>query len=279
MLAPTLLLDPLTPVYWDSVDDFPTSMKDVYATNPEKILIAPNGKYYATSKFQMDDNGNPLLQRDRRNQKSSGFTVRGTAFVDLTPIDGLIMTSRFSYRIAQSNSHDYSEPYYMNGQAKADNYSISANANNNHYYQWENFANFNKTLFDKHNVGAMIGMSYTEYRSDNVSASASGTGGNKILSGDADNFKYLDYVNSASTTTKASATFREYRQASPTSVVCSTRSITVIACSSTIVPMHSTPLNFLLTNVGVNSLQLLPAGPSVMKNSSKKISAVMFFHF
>lgn len=203
MLAPTLLLDPLTPVYWDSVDDFPTSMKDVYATNPEKILIAPNGKYYATSKFQMDDNGNPLLQRDRRNQKSSGFTVRGTAFVDLTPIDGLIMTSRFSYRIAQSNSHDYSEPYYMNGQAKADNYSISANANNNHYYQWENFANFNKTLFDKHNVGAMIGMSYTEYRSDNVSASASGTGGNKILSGDADNFKYLDYVNSASTTTKS----------------------------------------------------------------------------
>ena len=49
----------------------------------------------------------------------------------------------------------------------------------------------------------MIGMSYTEDRSDNVSASATGTGGNKILSGDADNFKYLDYVNSASTTTKS----------------------------------------------------------------------------
>ena len=48
----------------------------------------------------------------------------------------------------------------------------------------------------------MIGMSYTEDRSDNVSASATGTGGNKILSGNADNFKYLDYVNSASTTTK-----------------------------------------------------------------------------
>lgn len=43
----------------------------------------------------MDDNGNPLLQLDRRNYKNSGFTVRGTAFVDLTPIDGLVMTSRF----------------------------------------------------------------------------------------------------------------------------------------------------------------------------------------
>jgi hypothetical protein len=202
MLAPALLLDPLTPVYWDSVDDFTTDMKEQYATHPELIRKAANGKYYATSKFQMDDNGNPLLQRDRRNAKSSGFTVRGTAFADLNPIDGLVMTSRFSYIIAQTNNHDYAEPYYMNGQAKATDYSISASANNNHYYQWENFANFNKTLFEKHNIGAMIGMSYTEYRSDNVSASATGTGGNKILSGDANNFKYLDYVNSAETTTK-----------------------------------------------------------------------------
>lgn len=203
MLAPTLLLDPLTPVYWDSVDDFTTDMKEQYSKNPESIRIAPNGKYYATSKFQMDDNGNPLLQRDRRNVKNSGFNIRGTAFVDLTPIDGLIMTSRFSYRISQRNNHEYSEPYYMNGQAKATDYSIQAQAYNNNYYQWENFVNYNKTLFEKHNVGAMVGMSFTEYRTDDVLASATGTGGNKILSGDADNFKYLNYVNSAETTTKS----------------------------------------------------------------------------
>ena len=109
MLAPTLLLDPLTPVYWDSIDDFTTDMKEQYANNPSTIRIAPNGKYYATSKFQMDDNGNPLLQRDRLNAKSSGFNVRGTAFLDLMPIDGLIVTSRFSYRISPNNNHDYSD--------------------------------------------------------------------------------------------------------------------------------------------------------------------------
>ncbi len=202
MLTPALLLDPLTPVYWDSVDDFTTSMQEQYAVNPSTILVAPNGKYYATSKFQMDDNGNPLLQRDRRHVKNSGITVRGTAFLDLTPIDGIVMTSRLSYRIAQHNSHDYAEPYYMNGQAKATDYSISAAANNSRYYQWENFVNFNRTFFEKHNIGAMAGMSYTDYASDNVSASATGTGGNKILTGDADNFKFLDFVNSAETTTK-----------------------------------------------------------------------------
>lgn len=203
MLAPALLLDPLTPVYWDSVDDFTTDMKEQYAKNPELIRVAPNGKYYATSKFQMDDNGNPLLQLDRRNAESAGLTVRGTAFVDLTPFDGFVMTSRFSYRIAQTNNHDYSEPYYMNSQAKATDYSISASAYNNYYYQWENFANYNKTLFEKHNVGAMIGMSFTEYHTDDVTASATGTQGSKILSGDSSNFHYLNYVNSASTTTKS----------------------------------------------------------------------------
>ncbi|MDR0977015.1 MAG: TonB-dependent receptor [Prevotellaceae bacterium] len=203
MMAPVLLLDPLTPVYWDDPSEFTGFMKDEYAKNPDRILKAPNGRYYATSKFQMDDNGNPLLQRDRNNASNGGYTVRGTAFMDLTPIKELVLTSRFSYRIAQSNSHSYDEPYYMNGQAKDDEYNISAGANNSVYYQWENFANFNKLFAEKHLVGAMVGMSYTDNYSDNVSASAQGSGGAKILSGDAPNFRYLNYVNSASSTAKS----------------------------------------------------------------------------
>ncbi len=202
MLTPALLIDPLTPVYFDSVDEFSTDMKEVYNTNPDRIWVAPNGKYYGTSKLQNDDNGNPLLQRDRNNARNSGFSVRGTGYLDITPVKWLVFTSRFSYRIAQSNSHSYSKPYYMNGQAKADDYEISASANNSYYYQWENFFNYNKT-FGKHATSAMIGMSYTQWKSDNVSASAKGNGGNKILNGDASNFEYLDFVNSAETTTKS----------------------------------------------------------------------------
>ncbi|MDO4461092.1 MAG: TonB-dependent receptor [Bacteroidia bacterium] len=202
MLAPTLLLDPLTPIYFDSVDDFTTDMKEQYAKNPDLIKKAPNGKYYATSKIQMDDNGNPLLQRDRRNATSGGFTVRGTAFVDVTPLKGLVYTSRLSYRINQSNDHSYEEPYFMNGQAKATEYKISATANTGHYYQWENFINYNNT-FGVHNVGAMVGMSFTTSKSDNVTGSAQGKDGEKILKGDAPNFRYLDYVNAAETTSKS----------------------------------------------------------------------------
>lgn len=202
MLTPALLLDPLTPIYWDSVDYFSTDMKEQYANRPETIWQNEDGLYYATSKFQKDDNGNPLLQLARSNSKNSGFSIRGTAFMDLMPVKGLIYTSRLSYRIFQSNGHNYTTPYYMNGQAKADDYEISANANTGYYYQWENFVNYNNT-FGKHNVGAMVGMSYTQFKTDNVSASAKGTGGEKILTGDASNFQFLNYVNSASTTTKS----------------------------------------------------------------------------
>lgn len=202
MMAPALLLDPLTPVYWDDTSYFTTDMREQYNTNPSTILIAPNGKYYATSKFEKDDNGNPLLQLDRNNSKNSGFTVRGTGYLDLIPVNWLVFTSRFSYRIAQSNSHNYSEPYYMNGQAKATDYEISASANNNYYYQWENFLNFNKS-FGKHKTSAMVGMSYTQQKFDNVSGSAKGNDGQKILKGDGGIFQFLDYVNSAETTTKS----------------------------------------------------------------------------
>ena len=78
-------------------------------------------------------------------------------------------------------------------------YSISASANNNWYYQWENFANYNVTL-KKHNISAMAGMSYVENNSDNVSASASGP---DILTGYEKNFQYLNYVNTASDTKRS----------------------------------------------------------------------------
>lgn len=202
MLTPAMLLDPLTPVYWDSFDDLTQDMKNRYAERPDQIWQTADGRYYATSKFQSDDNGNPLLQLERNNARNSGFNVRGTGFLDLNPLKGLVFTSRLSYRISQSNSHNYSVPYYMNGQAKADDYEISAAANNGYYYQWENFINYNND-FGKHSVGAMAGMSYTQMKSDNVSASAKGNGGQKILSGDYSNFQFLDYVNSAETTTKS----------------------------------------------------------------------------
>ena len=198
-LNSVMTLDPLTPPYYSDPSQFSTTMKAAYDEGKNILKDPETGLYYATSKYIEDDSGNPFVQRDKTDASNQSINVRGTMYANLTFFKDLVYTSRFGYRITQSSNHSYSIPYYANKQAKDDNYSISASANTGYYYQWENFVNYNKS-FGKHTIGAMAGMSYIENNTDNVSASATGP---DILTGYNPNFRYLNYVNAASTTTKS----------------------------------------------------------------------------
>jgi len=198
-LNSVVTIDPLTAPYIYSEDDFGQNVASEWAKEGHGHLLLPPGfdennpMWYGTSKYVEEATGNPLGQRDRSNSYNEGVNVRGSLAANLMPFDFLTITSRLGYRISQSNGHNYSEPYFLSSMAKADTYSISANTNASLYYQWENFANFNKT-FGKHNVGAMIGMSFTKNHWDNTNASSQDTG--MILEGDAaPNFRYINYLN------------------------------------------------------------------------------------
>ena len=191
MLNSVMSLDPLTPAYYSNIEDCATAMQQHYQMG-DPVLRDPNhnNDFYATSKYLEESTGNPLLQRDRTDSTSEGINIRGSIFANLTPMKGLTITSRFGYRIAQSSSHSYSAPYWATGMANSVNYSISANVNTSYYYQWENFANYNRR-FGKHDVTAMIGMSYIENNSDNASISSQGP---DILSDYAPNYRYINYL-------------------------------------------------------------------------------------
>jgi len=192
LMNSVITLDPLTPVYYSSPDEFARTMRSAYDQGKNILKDPENDLYYATSKYITDDSGNPLLQRDRVDSQNKGITLRGVLYGNFKPVKGLVITSRFGYRVAQNNSHSFSTPYYATPQAKTEDYNISAAANTSFYYQWENFANYNLTI-DKHKFTAMGGMSYIENNSDNVSASAQGP---DILKGYEPNFRYLNYVKS-----------------------------------------------------------------------------------
>lgn len=192
LMNSVLTLDPLTPIYYSSPDQFAPTMKQAYDDGKIILRDPDNGLYYATSKYITDDSGNPLLQRDRVDSENRGVTLRGMIFGNLKPVKGLVITSRLGYRIAQSNEHRFNTPYYATAQAKSDDYNISANTNTSLYYQFENFANYNITL-DQHAITAMGGMSYIENSWDNVTTSAQGP---DILTGYEPNFRYMDYVKS-----------------------------------------------------------------------------------
>ena len=193
-------IDPLTPAYIDDPADFGQSVEAQWdnGNNPGHVLLPPaytakHPVWYGTSKYMEEATGNPLAQRDRSMGYNEGVNVRGSFAANLMPFDFLTITSRLGYRIAQSNGHNYSEPYFLSSMAKSDTYSISANTNASLYYQWENFANFNKQ-FGKHNVGVMAGMSYTKNHWDNTNVSSSDT--QMILRAKhAENFRYISSLN------------------------------------------------------------------------------------
>ena len=192
-----LVIDPLTPVYWTSVDEMSLDVRTMYnkvqdGTAPRnyRFLRDENG-WYANTKYS-DLEGSPFSKRDGTDSSNGGININGTLFANLTPIKGLIITSRLGYRISQSTSHSYTAPYYIGSRGSVDNYSISASANTGYYYQWENFANYSKT-FGKHDLSAMVGMSYRENNSDGVSGSSSGE---DILTSYEENFRYLNYLKS-----------------------------------------------------------------------------------
>ena len=198
-----LLIDPLTPMYWTKPEqmlgDYRNYYNEIQAGNSNYTLFGDKNGYYATSYFnQRLAGGNPFSQRDRSEGKNSGVNINGTVFMNITPIKYVTFTSRLGYRISFNNSSNWEYPYYLNAQTKGDNYRIEGASNNSTWYQWENFINYNQD-FGKHNVGAMVGMSYRQYDSNGVSANAQGP---DILNAYEDNYIYLNCVNGNESTVK-----------------------------------------------------------------------------
>lgn len=192
-----LVTDPLTPVYWTSVDEMSSVVRAEYdkvqdgtSATPYRFFGDDNG-FFANTKYNPESEGSALAKRDITDSNNGGFTLRGTMFMNLNPFKGFTFTSRLGYRINHSTSHSYSAPYFIGSRANSTNYSISAAANTGFYYQWENFANYNVTIAKKHNITAMAGISYRETNSDNVSGSASGA---DILTAYEPQFQYLNYL-------------------------------------------------------------------------------------
>jgi TonB-linked SusC/RagA family outer membrane protein len=178
-LLATLTLDPLTkPTY--TADELPQAMRDVYEDPTIGTLLGDgNGNYYGLALFGMSENLNPLIQRDRSFSENRGFNLNGTAYLNFTPIKGLVVTSRLGYRFSGGESYGYGKRYWTNTNAKQNYLSVNASTSVPVYYQWENFLNYERQ-FGKHNASIMLGTSYSQTRSFGVNGSIQGTGADDI---------------------------------------------------------------------------------------------------
>ena len=183
VLGSILVADPLTPlVYADN--SIPVRVQNVIDEG-HNIPRDPAGHVYGVSIFgDTSYMWNPQARLDRTDTETQSFRTRGTAFLNLTPIKNLVITSRFGFEGGYSHSSNYNHEVYVS----AKNYqelAITGTANDRLYYQWENFANYTKA-FGKHELTGMLGMSFQQTNTDFVRAYAT------KLSSDSPNFRYLN---------------------------------------------------------------------------------------
>ena len=193
-----LQLDPLTkPTY--AANELPANMQ-LILDNPQwgALLGDGNGHYYGISNFVIDANPNPLILRDRSYLQNRSFAINGTSFINLTPLKGLLVTSRLSYRLSGSNNYGYDVAYYANPKAQQSYLTLTGYAADPTYFQWENFLNYNKEL-GKHNLGVMLGTSYSQSHSYSVAGNVSGGEGDLGVQKDNPLFYYFGYRSASST--------------------------------------------------------------------------------
>ena len=197
-LLSAITSSPLFPVRGDA-----SKLSSAQATalaEGKKLLTDPEtGLYWTVPLIGETQSGHPYVQRDATDSENGGITLRGVAYLNLTPIKGLTYTSRFGYQVNHQTQHSYTEPYFSSPTIQATNYTLSADVNSGYNYQWENFVNFNRTFGD-HDITAMAGMSFKENFWDNMHGEATGP---DILAGYEPNYIFLSNVLSNESTTRS----------------------------------------------------------------------------
>ena len=183
LLGGILVADPITPLIYDE-NNIPARVRNVIKEG-HPVPRDPYGNVYGVSIFgDTSYMWNPQARLDRQDTETQSFRVRGTAFVNLTPIKGLVITSRFGFQGGYSHTNTFNPDLYVTAKTYQE-LSISGRSDDRLYYQWENFANYTKA-FGKHELTAMAGMSFQQTNTDYISANAT------KISNDSPNFRYLN---------------------------------------------------------------------------------------
>jgi TonB-linked SusC/RagA family outer membrane protein len=108
-------LDPLTPVYANSIDDF----SNLSAAEKKYLVTGEDGKYYGISQLVAGENANPLasIEARRHDKRKEDKLVGGLGF-DLNPIKDLKIHCGFDMDLAQAFQSNYDGNYYLSNDLK-----------------------------------------------------------------------------------------------------------------------------------------------------------------
>lgn len=157
LMARALLMDPFTPVVHQS-NDLDHIQEGIDGGNP--YVTDADGNYYGISRYTSGETVNPALTLALANGSTKTNQLTGSGFLNITPIKGLVITSRLGFNYSHANNHFFNKPYYYSGERNVSNANATVEDQmlTRAGWQWENFASFNKS-FNDHDLGAVLGVS------------------------------------------------------------------------------------------------------------------------
>lgn len=168
VISNAMNIDPLTPVYYNNISEFPEKYVNQIFDNFNDIdnssLKAPGDKgYYGMSEYVQNEIRNPVAQMDNTHNKWYTDKFLGGINMVLTPIEGLSFKSAFDIDLAYGNNNYWTPEYYYH--SINFNYLSSVNQTTERWFswQWENVATYNKQI-GKHDFTILGGNTLREYK-------------------------------------------------------------------------------------------------------------------
>jgi TonB-linked SusC/RagA family outer membrane protein len=199
VVSSALNLDPITPaIVYDSV-----AQKNFVGNNPAQQPFAtrtPQGYIYGISPYVGQEMKNPLaVIQNRLGNYSWDNNIVGNAYLDLTPVKGLLIHSSLGTKMAFYGAETYTPSVFYNNSNLAGPNSFSRN--NNWIINWnvENTISYNR-IFGSHNVTLLGG--WGEYKDGNAYSST--VVYNNVIG--ATDFNSASFINGGLTTDRQNST-------------------------------------------------------------------------
>ncbi|MDR2810295.1 MAG: TonB-dependent receptor [Tannerellaceae bacterium] len=168
-ISSIILLDPLTPVVYEPGHIPDHAQRLIDAGRP--LVTDDEGRYYGISKYISGEVGNPYVYLSTEKRENNIASLFGNMYADITPFAGFVFTSKLGINYHASNQHTFRPEYYHNGEQLLENYPrVAEDSSFMTYWQWENFASYNKKL-GEHNITGLVGTAISSRVFKTISAS------------------------------------------------------------------------------------------------------------
>ena len=171
-IGSALQLDPTTPTEYTDANKIPTFIQNEIAAHKNQVVKAPDGNIYGISQYVAGEITNPFVSIANTNGVTTNDKLLGNVYIDITPFEGFIFTSRVGLELALTNYHNWTVPYYYD--ATNLNTAGITHDNNDVYnkWTWENFATYTRK-FGEHNLTVLVGMSAEDYTHKTINGTGS----------------------------------------------------------------------------------------------------------